>query len=333
MRPELFELFGTSFPSYFVLLIFGFTLSTADGVLWARRLGMNPDVIVDLGLVTLLTGVLGARLLHVLVDGYFWDYVHLCTAPELVSWPIRRAECERMVNPDFVAELFGAAPQATGVWDEAGGVCRPAERDCFAWARFWAGGLTYYGGFLGGSLGAYWTLKRDRFPFWMAADMAALVIPIGLGLGRIGCLLGGCCFGSPVSAPFGISFPAMSPASSAQARAGLLSGDHLHSLPVYPTQLLESFASLALGAWLFFVLHGKKSFHGQVFAAFVLGYAALRFVLEFFRADDRGGFLWFSTSQWLGLLLGAAALALHGALARRARKLEASVREDSAPLA
>ena len=34
------------------------------------------------------------------------------------------------------------------LWDAAGQVCHPRERNCFAWMAFWAGGLTYYGGLL-----------------------------------------------------------------------------------------------------------------------------------------------------------------------------------------
>ena len=48
MRPELFRLFDVGFPSYFVLLLSGFLFATTLGVLWARRIGLNPDVIVDL---------------------------------------------------------------------------------------------------------------------------------------------------------------------------------------------------------------------------------------------------------------------------------------------
>src|SRR5437868_4040669 len=93
MRPELFRFFDVGFPSYFVLLLSGFIFATGLGVLWARRIGLNADVIVDLGLAMLLAGVAGSRILHVLVDGYFWDYVHLCTDPSAVSWPLDRAEC------------------------------------------------------------------------------------------------------------------------------------------------------------------------------------------------------------------------------------------------
>ena len=84
MRPELFRLFGIGFPSYFVLLLTGFLFATASGAMWAKRIGRDPDVIVDLGLAMLLAGVVGSRILHVLADGYFWDYVHLCTDPAAV---------------------------------------------------------------------------------------------------------------------------------------------------------------------------------------------------------------------------------------------------------
>ena len=73
MHPDLFQLFGISFPSYFVLLLSGFLFATAAGALWARRIGESADVVVDLGLAMLLAGVVGARLLHVVADGYFMD--------------------------------------------------------------------------------------------------------------------------------------------------------------------------------------------------------------------------------------------------------------------
>jgi len=93
LRPELFRFFDVSFPAYFVLLLTGFSFATAIAVLWARRIGQNPDVIVDLSLACLLMGVVGGRIFHVLFDGYFWDYVHLCTDPSLVDWQISEALC------------------------------------------------------------------------------------------------------------------------------------------------------------------------------------------------------------------------------------------------
>jgi phosphatidylglycerol:prolipoprotein diacylglycerol transferase len=302
MHPELFHVLGVGFPSYFVLLLSGFVFATTIGVLWARRIGEDPDVIVDLGLAMGLFGVIGARLLHVVADGYFWDYVHLCTHPSLVDWRISQAEC--------------ASEAYRGVWDAAKGVCHPAESDCLAWAKFWAGGLTYYGGFLGASAAAWILLKRDRFPFWRAADMAGMVIPVGLAFGRMGCLLAGCCFGVRTACPLGMSFPPGSPASEFQWKAGWLSSQHAWSLPVHPTQIYESILCLLIGAFCLVYVHPRKRYDGQVFLAFVALYAVVRFMLEFLRSDDRGGFWGLSTSQIIGLVLVVAAAAVHAVMRR-----------------
>jgi len=296
MRPELFRVFDVAFPSYFVLLLSGFLFATTMGVLWAKRIGEDPDVIVDLGLSTLLMGVVGARVLHVIADGYFWDYVHLCTNPSLVDVRITQRDC----LGDY-----------QGVWDAARSVCHPAERDCFAWAKFWAGGLTYYGGFLGAVVSSWFLLRRDRFPYWRAADMAGFVVPIGLAFGRMGCLLAGCCFGVRTDAAVGLRFPGRSPASEAQFKAGELANLSLPSLPVHPTQIYESAASLAIAAFCLLYVHPRKRYDGQVFVVFVALYAGVRFLLEMLRQDDRGGVGGLSTSQIIGVVLMVAAAALH----------------------
>lgn len=295
MRPELFRLFDVGFPSYFVLLLSGFVFATALGVFWARRIGQNPDVIVDLSLAMLLSGVVASRLLHVVADGYFMDYVHLCTDPSKVSWPLEKAEC--------------LSPRYLGVWDDTARACHPAHTDCFAWAKFWAGGLTYYGGFIGATGAAIVLLRRDKFPFWKAADMAGFAIPMGLAFGRMGCLLAGCCFGSRCDLPFALSFPPKSPASEAQAKLGELPSVHAYSLPVHPTQIYESAFSLAIAAFCVFFVLPRKRYDGQVFAAFLVLYPVARFLVEILRRDARGGALGLSTSQLIGLgLVGAAAL-------------------------
>ena len=277
------------------------------GAIWAKRIGQDPDVVVDLGLAMLLAGIAGGRLLHVFADGYFWDYVHLCTDPSKVDWHLDRAQC---LSADY-----------SGVWDAARSVCKPQGRDCFAWARFYAGGLAYYGGFLGASLAAWYLLRADRFPFWKAADMAGMVVPIGLGFGRMGCLLAGCCFGSPTASSLGLVFPPNSPASESEFKAGLLHSMSESSLAIHPTQIYESGASFAIAALLILYLHGRKRYDGQVFLAFTVLYAAVRFGLEFLRRDDRGQLFGLSTSQLIGVLLMAAALAGHRLLSRRVERL------------
>lgn len=302
MRPELFRVFDVGFPAYFLLLLSGFVFATAIGSIWARRIGHDPDVIVDLGLACLLMGVVGGRLLHVIADGYFWDYVHLCTDPAQVDWKVEQALC---------------ATRYKGVWDAAKGVCHPQTADCFAWAKFWAGGLTYYGGLIGASLMAVFLLRRDRFPFWKAADMAGFAVPLGLGFGRMGCLLAGCCFGLRTDGGAGMAFPPHSPASEAQFKTGLLASVREWSQPVHPTQIYESAVCFGIAAFCLLVVHGRKRYDGQVFAVFLGLYAVGRFVLEYLRADDRGGLLGLSTSQLIGLGMLVAAVAIHVLRTRR----------------
>jgi phosphatidylglycerol:prolipoprotein diacylglycerol transferase len=304
MRPELFRLFDISAPSYFLLLLSGFIFATAAGAVWARRIGRDPDVVVDLGLACLLMGVVGGRLMHVVADGYFWDYVHLCTDPAQVDWKVDQALC---------------VPRYHGVWDAAKGVCHPqserdvwtAVSDCLAWAKFWSGGLTYYGGLIGASVTAWYVLKFDRFPFWKAADMAGFAIPIGLGFGRMGCLLAGCCFGSRTDSAWALSFPPHSPASEAQFKLKELASSGVTSLPVHPTQIYEAIACLMIAAICLLYVHGRKRYDGQVFAVFLGLYAIARFSLEFLRADDRGGIASLSTSQLIGVVMVAVAIAIH----------------------
>jgi phosphatidylglycerol:prolipoprotein diacylglycerol transferase len=224
-----------------------------------------------------------------------------------VAWPVLRSEC--------LGHLDGA-------WDAAAGVCRPKQADCWAWARVWGGGLTFYGGFLAATGAAWWLFRRDRFPFWKGLDMGGMMVPIGLGLGRLGCLMVGCCFGRASDVPWALGFPAHSPASEWQFRAGQLASPFDPSLRVHPTQIYESAAALAISAFAILYLQGRKRYDGQVFVAFLVLYALARFAIEAFRSDDRGGLGPLSTSQWIGLGMLGLAAAIHWG--RKHRRLEAA---------
>lgn len=289
MRPILVALFGVELPAYFAMLATGFALATFIGARWLGRLGQDREVVIDLGLAMVVAGVIGSRLLHVIADGYFWDYVHLCTDPAKVSWHITREHCLHS--------------SVDGIWDQAHGVCHPKEANCFAWAAFWAGGLTYYGGLIGAVGYAVYFLRRERFPFWKAADMAGFAVAVGLAWGRMGCFLAGCCFGVPSDHPWSAWFPRYSPASEAQFRAHRLASEALAALPVHPTQLYEAAGSLAIAAVGYYVIAPRKRFDGQVFVFFLASYSVLRIAVEILRNDDRGGLLGLSTSQLISVLI------------------------------
>jgi hypothetical protein len=125
-----------------------------------------------------------------------------------------------------------------------------------------------------------------------------------LAICRIGCFLQGCCYGLP-SRAFGVSFPPGSPASARQLGEGLILAGSW-TLPVVPTQLIETGGLGGLAVWTQRRLGGG----GTVFGVGVAAYSAFRFVLEFARDDPERNFLGpLSASQWVALAL-LAALAL-----------------------
>ncbi|MCB9591358.1 MAG: prolipoprotein diacylglyceryl transferase [Sandaracinaceae bacterium] len=271
------------------MLVTGFAVAIGMGVVWAKRSHLDTDVVIDLGLGVLIAGVAGARILHVFVDGYFWDYVHLCTDPSQVTWQITQGQCL----------------QVEGAWDAARQVCQPTGGDCLAWAKFWNGGLVWYGGLIGAGAYGIHFLWKEGFPVLKGMDMTGISIPLGVFFGRLGCWFGGCCFGDVSDHWTAVSFPAWSPASEAQFRAGELASPGLPSLPVLPMQLWEATACLSIAAFCALVLHPRKRFDGQVFAVSMALYALARVALEAFRADDRGALLGISTSQWIGFAIVA----------------------------
>jgi phosphatidylglycerol:prolipoprotein diacylglycerol transferase len=172
------------------------------------------------------------------------------------------------------------------------------------------GGLVAYGGFLGGFVGAavFCKLKKIRLLAW--ADCAVPSLCTGLMITRIGCLMYGCDFGKPFSGRWSIVFPAGSPAFNQQRVEGLLPADALHSLPVHPTQLYESLNGLIL-LGLCFLVRRYRTFSGQVFVAFTMGYAILRYFVEILRADEQRGMIGpLSTSQFIGVATFFAGAAL-----------------------
>jgi phosphatidylglycerol:prolipoprotein diacylglycerol transferase len=135
--------------------------------------------------------------------------------------------------------------------------------------------------------------------------MAGYGIPLGLVFGRLGCLLSGCCFGERADPPFGMTFPAHTPPWDHQLELGLITKSAAESLPVYPTQLWEGLACLAIFGYLFAWRRRRQSFDGQLFFTYCMLYAVARFAIEFWRDDARGGVMGLSTSQWLGIPLFA----------------------------
>ncbi len=185
-------------------------------------------------------------------------------------------------------------------------------REIFSLATLRSSGV-YYGGLLLALVASAWYMHRAKLPGWRVADITAPGIALGQAIGRIGCLSAGCCYGKPTTMPWGITFT--NPYSAENVGVPL-------NIPLHPTQIYESVGSFLLFIYLMWRL-GRKHFTGQVILEYLASYAALRFLIEFFRGDEDRGFILhglLSTSQFIGILtiLGSAAVYIY--LLRRNRE-------------
>ena len=171
------------------------------------------------------------------------------------------------------------------------------------------GGLMFYGGLMLSVVIFFaWCIARKERPLALA-DLLCAVIPLGHACGRIGCFFYGCCYGRLSDSPLAVSFPVRSPAWSQQLADGLIDASAGASLPVLPTQLFEAAALLALFAVLMFVYRRRR--RGTA-GLYFIGYAALRFGMEYLRGDPRAAVGPFSVSQAISIgmvLIGGALLA------------------------
>lgn len=155
------------------------------------------------------------------------------------------------------------------------------------------GGSVFYGGLIGGLIAGGISVKVQKLPAGLTTDCLAPSIALFHGFGRIGCFLGGCCYG--VEWEHGITFTN----SLAESANGV---------PRVPVQLIESGFEFALFALLSVFLI-KDRLKGKLLALYLLIYPVGRFTLEFWRGDDyRGHLFGLSTSQLISILMFAAAL-------------------------
>jgi phosphatidylglycerol:prolipoprotein diacylglycerol transferase len=262
------------------LLVASFLIAIIVARRLAGRVGIDPDMVVDMGVYIILAALVGAKLLLLVVD---W---------EIYSRQFR----------SIVGEGGGAVGQALSFLGTAGAYIGAIAQ--MGMSLLQAGGV-FYGGFIAAVLMSIWYVRRHQLALWRIADAAAPAVAIGHGIGRLGCFAAGCCYGIATDLPWGVTFT--------DTYSGTLVGVPLN-IPLHPTQLYEAATNLILGAALIWFFPRRK-FDGQVFWTYVLAYAVLRFLHEFLRADPRG-FLFgdaLSTSQFIAIIGAVIAL---GMLAR-----------------
>lgn len=169
--------------------------------------------------------------------------------------------------------------------------------------KIWQGGITFYGGVIGGVLAVLFLSWRYKMSFWLFADIVSPGVSLGHAFGRLGCLMAGCCHGlpTPAGAWYGITFPE---GVGALAPTGV---------SLYPTQPMEAFGEVLI--FLFLVWRGRHpKFSGQIFALYIMMYAVMRFALEYLRGDtDRGWWVepYISTSQGIAIMMFGLGVSLY----------------------
>ncbi len=149
-----------------------------------------------------------------------------------------------------------------------------------------------YGGQIAGAAGVIWHIRRHNMPFWKTLDLMVPFLALGIGLGRVSCLMAGCCYGSPYEGPLALHFPDH-PYCEAPAGVGL-----------FPIQIVSMINGVALFFLLLFFLR-RRRFDGQIVALFTILYGVARGLIEIYRGDAIRG-LWLggsvSTSQIIAII-------------------------------
>ena len=137
------------------------------------------------------------------------------------------------------------------------------------------GGLLF--AILGIELSRSWLKIRE-----FVLDTYVLIVPLGLAIQKVGCLMAGCCFGTPTSLPWGIQYAQGTPAHYDHWISNNIPATELLSLPVHPLPLYEMISYLLIfGALVLLAPYLQKK--GSRFLLALALLALSRFTLEFFR--------------------------------------------------
>lgn len=174
------------------------------------------------------------------------------------------------------------------------------------------GGFVFYGGLIGGFAGLLIYVKQFKLNLRDFLDIYATVLPLGHAFGRVGCFLGGCCYGMEMSHECFLCVVYDNPYNALTPRG----------VPLLAVQLIEAACLAVCFAVMMILFYKAKPLRGKLAPIYACAYAVLRFTLEFFRGDKERGSLYFSTSQWisLGILAAVVGIALIKKIKNRGSK-------------
>ena len=155
-------------------------------------------------------------------------------------------------------------------------------------------GFTFTGWLLGVLTFLFIYGRFTSFGWFFLFNMFSPIIALAQGIGRIGCFLGGCCYGRACS--WGVCYP-----------KGSMAYERLGEVTVFPVQLIEAILLIIL-----FAVCLKVVFHYRA-CVYLIGVSIVRFNLEFFRGDMRGsifGYDYITPQQWMSVVFALIGIAL-----------------------
>ena len=240
----LINIFGHDFSVYAICACVGILVALFMAMKTAKRLKVDDNDILSLGLFSAIGIFLGGHLLYALT------------------------------NFHLIIEFFQKLDQINSF-----GLLLNCLVIIF-------GGQVFYGGLIGGLIAGYIYLKKTKKDASLYAYIAAPFIPLFHAFGRIGCFLGGCCYG--VEWEHGITYH-NDPIEIA------------NGVPRLPIQLIEAACNFILFGVLYY-LQRKGKCKKTLLYIYLLSYSIIRFVDEFFRGDAYRGFIGpISTSQFISI--------------------------------
>lgn len=212
-----------------------------------------------------------------------YGFLLACAYLAAIWWAARKAPA-RGASPDDVADLGISILLASLVGSKLTlFLLSPgdyASREGL-WRLLRSGGV-FYGGLVAATAFGLWLVHRRKMKLWSIADLMAPSVALGEGIGRIGCLAAGCCWGKRADdLPWSIVFTDPYTADTIGTPLGA---------PLHPTQIYLSLAGFGMFA-LLEVVDRRRRFDGQVFWIFVVVHAVTRSVIELWRGDEVRGFL------------------------------------------
>ena len=155
--------------------------------------------------------------------------------------------------------------------------------------KVWDGGMSFHGGLLGVLAAGWWWSRRHALHVFDTIDFVAPMVPIGLGLGRLGNFINGELWGKPTTLPWGMLYPQARAEDVAYVGAHpqwLAALQQFGALPRQPSELYE----LALEGIVMFTVLWLVSLKPRprylISGLFALMYGCFRIGVEFVRLPD-----------------------------------------------